>query len=346
MMARTTGGDKRSSWATFQRRLGVVRRLVRGPAEPDTLIAAVQADLGTEGYPPDARAALRHDLAALRQEFGCVISFHAGHYTLEHPGRLALLDLPDDELDALAFLEALVTESSLPNAPQLTALLTRVRALLPDTRQQQLAHIEEQPQVDVPAIGYTLPDSTLATLKRALGKQEITFAYQSPHQPDGRVVQHRVAPYDLLYRDGHTYLDAYCYACDLDGLSRRYVLYRLNRIVPGSLTVLPQRLPPGAPKRPTYTVRYWLAPVVARQRDISLWFTDGQVQFQDDGSAVVTAQTSDLWQARQVLLRYREHCRVLAPPELVTMIRESLGRMVQVYLTDLPAHEAERPPYD
>jgi predicted DNA-binding transcriptional regulator YafY len=345
-MARTTGGDKRSSWGTFQRRLCVVRRLVRGPADPDALIAAVGAELGTEGYPPDARAALRHDLAALRTEFGCRITFRSPQYTLEHPGRLAVLDLPDAELEALAFLETLVTESSLPNAPQLATLLSRIRTLLPAERQHQLAQIEEQPQVDAPDILYAPPADILSTLKRVLGQQEITFAYQSPHQPDGRAIQHRVAPYDLIYRDGHTYLDAYCYACDLDELRRRYVLYRLNRIVPGSLTVLPQRLPPRAPARPLYTVRYWLAPAVARQRDISLWFTNGQVQFHDDGSAVVTAQTSDLWQARQVLLRYREHCQVLEPPELLAMIRDSLGKMVQTYLTDTPTVQDRRAPYD
>lgn len=345
-MARTTGGDKRSSWGTFQRRLCVVRRLVRGATEPERLIAAVRSDLGAEVYPPDARAALRHDLAALRNEFGCVIIFRGTQYILEHPGRLALLDLPDEELEALAFLEALVAESSLPNARQLTALLARVRTLLPAERQHHLAQMKEQPQVDAPEIGYTLPDDVVATVKRALGQQEMTFAYQSPHQPDGRVIQHRVAPYDLIYRDGHTYLDAYCYDCDLDGLGRSYVLYRLSRIVPGSLTVLPQRLPPAAPKRPVYTLRYWLAPAVARQRDISLWFNDCQVQFQEDGAAIVTAQTHDLWQARQVLLRYREHCRVLEPPELLTMIRASLGQMVQVYLADAPTDHAERQPYD
>jgi predicted DNA-binding transcriptional regulator YafY len=341
-MARTSGGDKRSSWGTFQRRLCVVRRLVRGPADPDTLLAAVSAELGAECYPPDARAALRHDLTALRTEFGCRITFRSPQYTLEHPGRLAILDLPDGELEALAFLETLVTESSLPNAPQLAALLTRVRTLLPDERQHELAQIEDQPQVDAPGILYAPPADILSTLKRVLGQQEITFAYQSPHQTDGQSIQHRVAPYDLIYRDGHTYLDAYCYDCNLDELRCRYVLYRLNRIVPGSLTVLPQRLPPDAPPRPTYTVRYWLAPTVARQRDISLWFANGQVQFHDDGSALVTAETSDLWQARQVLLRYREHCRVLEPPELLQLIRDSLRKMVQAYLADAPEAQEER----
>jgi predicted DNA-binding transcriptional regulator YafY len=53
-----------------------------------------------------------------------------------------------------------------------------------------------------------------------------------------------------------------------------------------------------------------------------------------DGSAIIRAQTSDLWQARQILLRYREHCRVLEPPELIALMRESIERMAELYRTD------------
>jgi predicted DNA-binding transcriptional regulator YafY len=333
-MTRQRGGDKRSSWETFRRRLLLVRRLLRGPAPAETLIAAVRqaAPDAAEIYPADARAALRHDLAALRHEFQCQIRSHpkAG-YTLEHLGSLTLLDLPDEELEALVFLEALIADSSLPNAATIGALLARVTALLPDERQQTLGRLREHPRVAAPDITYDPPATILATLKRVLGRQQIIFDYRSSYATDDTVIQHRVAPYDLVYRDGHTYLEAYCHACAIEELVGTYVTYRLNRIVEGSLTVLSQVLPPSAPSRPTYTIRYLLAPVVARQRDISLWFDACQVTFQGDGSALVTAQTSDLWQARQVVLRYREHCRVLEPPQLVTMVRESIERMAQHY---------------
>ncbi|NJN68126.1 MAG: WYL domain-containing protein [Chloroflexaceae bacterium] len=328
---RQTGGDKRSSWETFQRRLGVVRRLIRGPATPETLIAAVKQTMSDETFPPDARSALRHDLAALRREFGCVITFRAGFYTLEDLGRLALLDLADEELEALAFLGRLAAESALPNAAHLVTLLGRITSLLPPERQQQLARIPNHPQVEVPAPVYDPPAHTLATLKRALARQQICFGYRSPYQGANETIQHRVAPYRLFHRDGHTYLEAYCYECDLESLDNRYLLYRLNRIVPETLRVLPQCLPPVPPPRPAYALRYVLAPDVACQQDISLWFDESRVTFQPDGSALVEAQTPSLWQARQVILRYREHCRVLEPPELVQMIRETLDRMNEIY---------------
>jgi predicted DNA-binding transcriptional regulator YafY len=145
------------------------------------------------------------------------------------------------------------------------------------------------------------------------------------------VVVHRVAPYQLLFRDGHTYLDAYCHDCGLPEYGQRFVLYRLDRIVAGSIVVLADRLPPTAPARRRYPLRYTLSAAVTRQRDIALWFPHSEVRFRDDGSALVLAETSDLWQARQILLRYREHCRVLEPPELVAMLRESVERMALLY---------------
>ena len=45
----------------------------------------------------------------------------------------------------------------------------------------------------------------------------------------------------------------------------------------------------------------------------------------------VVAVSDDLWQARQYLLRYREHCQVHEPPELVAMMRESIARMAAQY---------------
>src|SRR5690606_3287481 len=63
-MTRQSGGIERSSWLTFRRRLLLVRLLLRGPASSADLIASVQAELGDEGYPPAANAALKHDLDA------------------------------------------------------------------------------------------------------------------------------------------------------------------------------------------------------------------------------------------------------------------------------------------
>jgi CRISPR-associated protein (TIGR02710 family) len=58
-----------------------------------------------------------------------------------------------------------------------------------------------------------------------------------------------------------------------------------------------------------------------------------------DALDFVEACITDLWYARNVLLRYREHCRVLEPPELVTLMREtaaSLGQSYGVGVVEVP----------
>jgi predicted DNA-binding transcriptional regulator YafY len=170
-------------------------------------------------------------------------------------------------------------------------------------------------------------------LKEVIRKREIEFDYRSPHTPDGAALHHRVAPLEFVYREGHTYLDAFCLQSDVPALRERFVLYRLDRIVPDSVRRLPHALRHDY-RRPTYALRYWLAPAVARTRDVAHWFPKSEITYTDDGSAEVTAVTNDLWRAHQILMRYREHCRVIEPAQLVDMMRESAQRMVALYATD------------
>jgi predicted DNA-binding transcriptional regulator YafY len=332
---RHRGGDKRSSWLTFQRRLFLVRQLIRGPALASVLISKANAAFPgvPDGiYAGDVAAALRHDLAALRREFGCAIHYQPGvGYLLDHPGQLALIDLPDEELDALAFLLNNLAASALPNAPHVSALLGRVIALLPEERRHALEASATHPRLDSPK-PLAGPDADiLRRLTDALGRHEVSFMYHSPLNPG--LSEHRAAPYDLTYRDGFTYLEAFCLECrdETAPLERRYVFYRLDRIVPGTFRRLPRRLPPGRPPRQRYRIRYRLAPDLARRHDFAVWFADTTVSFTPDGAAIVEGQTTDLWLARQILMRYREHCRVLEPPELVEMMRTSVELMAQSY---------------
>lgn len=330
--ARRGRGTKRSSWLTFHRRLFLVRRLVRGPATPDELIADARAQFDAEIYPRRARTALRHDLDALERQFECLIARDAnGRLSIGEYGRLALLDLPHTDLEALRFLANSFGESPLPNAPQVAALLDRLEALLPAERRRQLEQVGPTLRIEAPRLSAG-PDAALVErLRGALGRQFVSFLYRSTFATDGQLVTHRVAPYGLLLRDGHTYLFAFCHECPIREVAGRYIHYRVDRIVAESLQLHPTQLNVGPPPQRTYPLRYTLAPEVARQRDVGLWFPQSEVRFLADGSAEVRAETSDLWQARQILLRYREQCRVFEPPELIAMIRESLSRMAALY---------------
>lgn len=329
---RRGGGTRRSSLLTFYRRLWLVRRLVRGAATARELIADARRAFDDEIYPPNATAALHHDFDALRELFYCTIKrTHHGRYALVDYGYLALFDLSDEELATFSFLVALFSDNITPNAHDVQHLLQRMIALLPAERRAVLEHTTAHLQIETPATT-TLPDGELLKrLQTTLGRHYIRFRYRSTHSPAQIEEDHRVAPYRLLVRDGHTYLEAFCLSAPHSAIINHYVTYRVDRIVAGSLVVEPKRLPPIAPPRKTWQIRYRLAAHVARQRDIALWFTNSSVTFLPDGSAEITAQTTDLWQARQVLLRYREHCQVIEPAELVDMIRTSLQKMQEYY---------------
>jgi predicted DNA-binding transcriptional regulator YafY len=334
-----SGGIRRDSSIATQRRLDLVRRLLRGPASAETLIADLRASLGDDIYPADARAALRHDMAALRDTFGCAFFFRAGEgYFLTDLGTLTLLDLDQGELEACALVFTAIDEGVLPHTPQLARLRQRLLKLMPEHQRAQLPTIEAGLRFEQP-LHVTKADAALiARLRPALGRSEISFQYRSPYTSTDEIERHRVAPYELFQRDGATYLDAYCLQSSLAKLHGRTIAYRLDRIVPRSLRRLPTQLPPMRYARRVYRLRYELAPVVARRRDMALWFEDSSCTYADDGRAVVEACITDLWYAQTVLLRYREHCRVLHPPELVAMMRASAERMARLY-TNTPGDD-------
>jgi proteasome accessory factor C len=95
--------------------------------------------------------------------------------------------------------------------------------------------------------------------------------------------------------------------------------------------MLPEQIPEQRPPQPLYQLVYVLAPAVARNRDVAHWFPNTVIVYRDDGSALVTAQATNLWQARQILMRYIEHCQVLEPPELVELMRQTIAGLAALY---------------
>jgi predicted DNA-binding transcriptional regulator YafY len=337
-MTRQRGGTKRSSWLTFRRRLLLVRLLLRGPASAADLIAAVQAELGDEGYPPSAASALKHDFDALKAEYGCQIAFQRerGVYVLADLGELALLDLPPECMEALAFLDAsFPAGSALPEQANLRALLDRVLRLLPSARQQQHQRQRTAMRLTLPGSGRTRIDPTvLASVKRAIDeRRELSFLYWSAFDVDAPR-RHRVAPYNVFFRsEGHGYLDATLLeVAPIGGETIHATIdYRLDRIVPGTIQVLAKMLPPARPQPRVYTLRYTLLPIVARRRDVAAYFPNTQITYHDNGSATITAAVTNLWQTRQILLRYGTACEVLEPPELVALFRRTAEGLFALY---------------
>ncbi|WP_026369957.1 helix-turn-helix transcriptional regulator [Kallotenue papyrolyticum] len=330
------GGTKRSSWLAFKRCLVLVRALLREPQPRDELIALVRAELGEEAYTEAATSALKHDLDALKREYGCQIVFErsTGRYHLRDLGELALLDLSDACLDGLAFLQESFPEgSALPEHANIPPLLQRILSLLPSHRRQQYQAMRGVLRLQLPGKAmHHISERVVVQVRRAIQeRRQIEFRYRDT---DGKVRLHRVAPYHVFFRpEGHAYLDAT--VLEAHGTSKpapnTAVEYRLDRIVPNSVTILNQVLPPQRPPIPTYRLRYRLVPDIARRRDVATYFPETHIVYHNDGSATITATVTNLWQARQTLLRYGDGCVVEEPPELIDMFRQTVRGLQRIY---------------
>lgn len=342
----TGGGTKRSSWLTFRRRLLLVRALLRAPASGPDLVAAINAELGEQGYPVAAAAALKHDFDALKGEYGCRIVYDRATrcYALADLGELALLDLPDPCMEALAFLEATFPDGGgLPEHANLRALLERVVLLLPPARQAQHGRRRSTIRLGLGASAGRIDQDVLAKLKRAIEeRRELAFDYLSTFDAE-QPRRHRVAPYGITFRpQGHGYLDATLLEVAPRGgeTTHAAIDYRLDRIVSGSVALLPTVLPPIRPAPPSYRLRYTLVPQVARRRDLAAYFPNTQITYHADGGAEVTATVTNLWQARQILLHYGDACLVHEPPELVALFARTAAGLMRSYgetAAELPA---------
>ncbi|MFQ5856913.1 MAG: helix-turn-helix transcriptional regulator [Anaerolineae bacterium] len=325
-------GARMSTWVKVRRCLVILRRLQRGPTSRNELINAVKAAVGESAYGVAAEKALERDVQQLRGTFDLTIQSRQGEYHLVEVGTLPLLDVADEALQAMAFLYDTFKPGA-PGADDVRGLLDTLVSYLPEERRKALRSVRAMPRLDLqPVDGGEIDEETWDTVERAVVKRrQLAFDYRSPRRQSP--THHVVEPYDLDFEDGHYYLDAHCLRWEgPDGESRRdaRINYRVDRIVPGSARVLPTKLPPSRRKPRTYTLRYELAPAIARG-GVSRRFPETQVKMRDDDWAEVTARITSPFMAAKTLLRYGENCRVLGPPEVVRLVEEAVRGMAEMY---------------
>jgi predicted DNA-binding transcriptional regulator YafY len=329
-------GKRRSSTLAWQRQLTLLCRLLRGPAGRAELLAAVIQTHGAENLGTVPARTLEYDLHVLRANWGVALEYDRGSqaYRLDMVP-FPLLDLPDADLTALAFLYGAFSPEA-PQGPAVRALLDRLVSRLPTERQRQVQHLRTIPDLELAVLDQEAiaTDVWTAVEEAVVSRRQLAFAYHSLQWEEGQPAeQHRVEPYSVEFNEGHYYLEGYCQRMRVGEQERAHVgtrRYRLSRIVPGTVEVLPDKLPPGRRSARAYTIRYRLGAAIAGG-GVSPRFPETKVTPLPDGSAEVEAQTVDLWRARQVLLRYAENCQVLEPPELVQLMREAILAMAHQY---------------
>lgn len=341
-------GARESEWLVLRRCLALLRRVQQGPANKDQLVAAVCAEIGADAYGGASGRALaerfHRDKQRLFSHLGVRLRYDAsaGGYVI---GELTqpLLSLPEGLLKTLAFL----ADTFQPGAPhadgvqQLVETLiawsdderrlifNRARGLLPDI---DLRERDEEP------ISADVWQRVLAARDM---RQQIRFRYRSSRHEDSAARIHVVEPRRIYFSErGHYRLDGYClYNEGPHGSWRpeRYFAYRLSRIVPGSVEILPRRWLPVRTHRP-YAVIYELSPEITRfgVSPRPELIAPPDISSAGDGWTRVEGQTHDVFHLARNLLYYGDRCRVLGGPELRREVEELVEGLAGVYIVPDP----------
>lgn len=334
-------GPRESQWLVLRRCLAIIRRVQQGPTDWRGLVEAVLT-AEPEAYGPRQEEAgpdlLYDDLARIRQNLG--IEIKADPRTKEYAivdTALPLLDLPDQDLATIAWLE----QTFHPHSPQHEAvwsLLERLRFYLASDRrrvieQQRTALIVELGPLDEDQI---LPEVEAALMEALVRRRRVELEYISAEDESGQPRRHVADFYEPPRFEaslGHYYLLGWChYRVGPEGRSEvnAYRAYRLGRI--RQVKLLPNHLQPSPPLAKTYQVMYVLTPTVARQGVTRRrWIDIKSIDRHADGSATVSGTTDTLFFAMQELLHYRYHCQVLGGPELLAEMQETVKKMAASY---------------
>lgn len=331
-------GRKESPWLVMRRCLAIVRRLIRGPATGQELIAFVRAQIDALAYsqePSAARRAFKRDREHLRHELGVTWDYTGGQYTLISAGELGLLNLPDEHLAALNVLYGAFEAHELPHIP-VRPFLDRLVSLLPDERRRDLARLAqvmrvEMPELDEGAISLRVWQKVEAATRQ---RRQLAFNYYSPQQADRLPRYWVVAPVEIRFRQGHWYLHCwqiYWRSHRGEGHGADYRRFRLRYIADDEMLEVLSTLAATEHRRPRrYLVHYRLEPAVGRG-DISQYFEDMTIERQPDDSAVVKGFTDDEWDAVRTLLAYGDSCEVLGGDEVLGLMRRRVRAMARNY---------------
>ncbi len=329
----------------FHRRLALLRVLCRESMAQRELAQITNQELGYQAYELDDERKLRNDIKndvrALRTwgvEIECKPPDY--EYRINSFGDFSPVDLPPADFQTLAFL-AETFEPGTPNHEAVQRLLARITGWLPPDARHKFPGVRQFIQINLQRRDSDAIDPKLyAELGAAAGKRFVRFDYIAPGQEDGLPRTHTVQPWRLYFDTwrGHYYLDGY--RTEVSGpyglwKKETWHPYRIGRILPATLEVLAQRLPPEEPRRKRYRIEYKLAPEIARGGQVTAHFDSMVVDPGDaDGWVRVAAETTNLFRARQILLSYGAGCVVLGGPEILAEIRRHVAGMASHYGQD------------
>ena len=331
-----------SQWAVQRRCLAIIRRVQQGGATWEDLAEAVSQQEGDEVYnqleDEPLREAISRDVKRIRDNLNINISYNRteGAYQYQpDEGMLPLLDLPDEDLATMIWLERVFP----PNTPMhegVSDFMKRLRLFLDPERMTKIA--QKRLEVDLRQLDDNRIDPELmGRLQRAIDRrQQVEFEYESYACEPGFLERHRLNIYeDPYFESGHYYVRGWSHYVVYKGKRdniRDYRFFRFDRI--RRLEVLSLKFPEESKKSRWYTVCYRLPTYLARHGITRhRWIIIERIEEQEKTVIVHGKTTSTFW-AKQTLLHYGRTCTVLGGTELLKEYKKEVAGMARKYLEE------------
>ena len=291
-------------------------------ATRDELIARVRKALGSSAYGVAPEDALLRDVKWLKQLGYEIVLTEGYRYRLTRFDPLLPLPLTREDVETLAAVRKALADTLYGES--IEHLVGSLRPFLqPNLR--PLLDAEPLLKLSAPLLDNLAPQqTTLRVFRRACEQhRQLTFLYRSPTQLESSPIRHTIEPDSMEERDGHVYFEGY--APEYGNMLR----YRLDRVEPGSVEILPARYATRRARR-AIPLRYKLSPVVA-SLGATRRFEKHREKKLADGWVEVSGEIYDLFWASKILLKYGENCLALEPPELVAEMKRVVGEMARNY---------------
>lgn len=342
-MSKSNNHARRSQWRTMRRCLNMLLRLLRGAATTDELRDIIRDEARQEHETELTEKALQRrfdeDKKRLQEWFHVELDYSraTGSYTLRHIG-YPLLDLAEDALRALAFLEQTYSRDDAPMAMEVRELLKIITMLLPYDRVKEVQNVRGLMEMELGvADDDVITEDVWDAVKMSQStRRRLEFDYTSPQQRDGQLRRHTVEPiryfFDTVRK--HYYLECFWVTSSshkgIVDQKRQVMRFRMGRM--SNPTVLPSHFPPDQ-RIPTKELVYEISRDIARS-GVTRHFPDMQIFYQDDGRAKVVVASRNLFFDLRTLLHYGGNCRVVGGDEAVKKMKVLVQSLHQYYFKD------------
>lgn len=304
------------------------------------MLEIIHADARQDGEELErdlARDRFEEDRARLRDWFAVDLRYDRSldEYELINIDR-PLIDLPEDGVQGLAFLEQTFNDNSAPMAGKVRSFLNIVMMLLPQDSRNQ---VEKQRGLLEMELGVRDEDEINANVWEAVKisvseRRCLEFDYMASRNQDGILRRHLVEPLRYFFdtERKHYYLEFIWLESrsphkGIQDQNRKIGRFRLGRM--SNPLVLMSHFPANQ-RIPTKELIYELQPIVARL-GVTRHFPEMNIIYHEDGSARVHVKSRDLFFDLRTLLYYGANCRVIGGDEAVMEMRKLATSLASLY---------------